>query len=106
MGRGIIKIKDAYFEWSTVSDSPTTWGMTLDDFREYVKEEYGQNGIRRLDRRLQRVEEYGTSFLFEKNARQVIAYNRAGPNETELTENEIYRAYFLREPIEAGWLPS
>jgi len=92
MGRYIIKIKDRYFEWSTVVDAPITYGMTEDELRAYTKDEYGEEGLSRLPERLARVAQNGCSSHVESLA-DVIVYNRAGPNETRLTEEEIYARY-------------
>ena len=61
MGKFIIKIKDQYLEWLTGTDAPTTYGMTFDELQKYIKEEYGNEGLRILFERLKRVETKGTS---------------------------------------------
>lgn len=93
MGHYIIKIKDRYFEWSTVVDAPITYGMTEDELRAYMKDEYGNEGLSRLSERLARVAAKGTSSLVDDGLADLIRYNRAGPNETSLTEEEIYARY-------------
>ena len=93
MGKLIIKIKDRYFEWSTVSDSPTTYGMTLDKLREYIKEEYGNVGLEQLPARLERVEKYGTSSYDYESATKLCAHNRAGENEKHISLEQIYKRY-------------
>lgn len=105
MGKFIIQLKDMYLEWSTVVDAPTTFGMTLDDFRQYYQQMYGSDGMRDLDSRLARVAEHGSSAIppcyWMPN---LISANRAGPDESCLTIKEIYRAYCLRKPIRKGWI--
>ena len=103
MARAIIKIKDKYLEWSTVVDSPVTYGMTLDELKSYYKDEYGRRGLERLQFRLERVEKTGTSYFYPKTVEEVIGGNRAGPGETELTLDEIYWTYCLRQPLKSGW---
>lgn len=93
MGRFIIKIKDRYFEWSTVVDAPITNGMTLDELRAYIKEEYGQRGLESLPERLKRVEACGTSSYLDKTVADTIRGNRAGPKERRLTAEQIYERY-------------
>lgn len=68
MGRIICKIyddksnTDLYFEWSTIVDAPLTKGMSLQDFRQYYKEEYGNRGLEEFNRKwISEVEKYGTS---------------------------------------------
>jgi len=92
MPRYIIKIKDRYFEWSTVVDAPITYGMTEDELRVYIKNEYGTDGLSRLPERLARVATKGCSSCVQSLA-HLVEYNRAGPNETCLTEQEIYARY-------------
>jgi len=105
MGRFIVKLHEYYLEWSTITDSPVTFGMTLNEFTEYYKAEYGRHGHRDLKMRLGRVEEHGSSAHEECYWHpDLFKGNRAGPNETELAEEEIYRAYCLCEPVRDGWL--
>lgn len=99
----IVKIKDYYLEWSTIVDAPVTYGMSLDEFKAYYQEEYGRDGMRDLDQRLQRVERYGSSHVEGRSAEDILSINRAGPDETDLTFDEIYQAYCLGQPIEDEW---
>lgn len=104
MSRYIVKLKDYYFSFSSIVDAPVTFGMSLDEFKEYYKSEYGQAGLMNLDGRLARVEKYGSSNMAGLTAKEVLEPNKAGPNEDSLTVEEIYKAYCLREPIRDGWL--
>lgn len=92
MGRCIIKIKDKYFEWSTVVDAPVTRGMTERQLTRHIKAEYGNEGLSELHRRLERVAQNGTSF-HGCTLDKLIELNRAGDNETCLTLDEIYEKY-------------
>jgi len=93
MSRYIIKIKDKYFEWSTIVDAPITNGMSLSEFRSYYQSEYGENGMKNLDERLKLVEAKGISSILDHNLEEFIKYNHAGDNETRLSMNEIYEKY-------------
>lgn len=105
MGRYIVKLNEYYFEYSTVVDAPVTFGMSLDEFKGHYRREYGALGMNGLDERLRRVEQNGTSCRLENNTPElVMSDNRAGPDESRLTLNEIYKAYCLRLPIRDGWL--
>jgi RNase P/RNase MRP subunit POP5 len=101
MGRYIIKIRDQYLEWSTIVDAPVTYGMTLQELREYIKEEYGNEGLEELPQRLERVEKTGTS-AHGGDLEGTLLCNRAGLDETELTEDEIYDVYCLQKPNKRG----
>lgn len=105
MGRAIIKLHDYYFEYSTIPDAPVTFGMKREEFEEYYRQEYGNAGMKGLKPRMDRVDDKGTSFIDDKSAEDTLSCNRAGPNEEELTADEIYKAYCLREPIRDGWKP-
>lgn len=85
MPRVIVKIKESYFEFSTVVDAPVTPPMSLDVFKRYYQIEYGKKGSSDLDERLKRVEQFGTSCVNSKSAKELLAYNRAGKNETHLS---------------------
>lgn len=103
MGRIIIKIKDRYLEWSSIVDAPVTFGMNKEELEKYHLEEYGVNGHRDFKNRMERVELTGTSNKTRLSIADVIKGNQAGPNESELTIEEIYQAYCLRKPIRNGW---
>ena len=92
MGKAIIKIKDKYFEFSTIVDAPVTYGMNEEELRNYIKDEYGNEGLKNLGDRLKRVEKNGTSFHGE-DLESTLIVNRAGCNEERLTEDEIYDMY-------------
>ena len=80
MSRILVKIKDRYFEWSTVVDAPVTYGLTLPQLRHYVKEEYGRQGLEELPERLERCDKQGhSSFGIRESLTSFLACNRAGP---------------------------
>ena len=97
MARIIIKIKDRYFDYSTVVEAPVTRGMTLDEFREYYRGEYGEWSLDELEGRLHRVEEKGTSSFLDESVEETIAANYAGDGDSSLTLDEMYDAYFVEE---------
>lgn len=67
--------------------------MTIDELQQYIKEELGQLGIEALPGRLKRVEKTGTSGYGYTSVDELIAANRAGPNETELTLEELIQEF-------------
>lgn len=93
MPRIIIKLDDKYFEWSTVVEAPVTLGLTLEEFIRYYQDEYGRMGLEGLDRRLERVEKYGTSSMVDVTVFETIHCNRAGHNEKHLDKDEILEHY-------------
>jgi hypothetical protein len=90
MGKAIVKIKDRYFEWSTIVDAPVSYGMTEEQIKEVHSNE------KNFKERLERAKEKGHSYLGYYGTLtldEILACNRAGDGETELTAEEIYDKY-------------
>lgn len=85
--------RDYYLEWSTVVDAPVTYGMTLEEFTDYYRNEYGRAGEADLEERMKRVEAKGTSSQVDGDVRSLIRGNRAGDKESSMTYNEIVAEY-------------
>jgi hypothetical protein len=100
----VIKLRDRYLVWSTIVDAPTTFGMTLDELYEYARIEEGASGVRRLTANMERIERTGTTFRTGASLQFALAGNHAGPDDAELSVDEIYQAYCLQVPIRDGWL--
>lgn len=100
MPRYICKIasndQSWYLEWSTVVDAPVTFGMSLDEFKEYYQDEYGRSGMYELDKRLERVEAKGTSAHIYDSVDEVISCNRAGQKGSSLSKQQIIDVYCTR----------
>jgi len=79
MGRIIAKIKhpktghDVYFEWSTIVDGPVTYGMTLEEFKAYYKDEYGRHGMESLPDQLIKVDLHGHNSRFYKTVEDLLS---------------------------------
>lgn len=102
MGRAIIKLNDGkrdwYLEWSTVVDAPVSYGMNRVEAMDYLTSRGGlfcpPSTREQAEASLQRADKTGTSwFNVPRNVEETIACNRAGPNETELTREEIIKTY-------------
>ncbi len=85
----IIKLEDKYVVWSTIVDAPISRGMSKEKLSQYIEFHYGEGGLTDLPERLKRVEEKGVSSMLHANVDELIEYNRAGPNETCLTKEQI-----------------
>lgn len=87
--------KEFYLEWSTITDSPITYGMSLKKFKKFYLKEYGISSKKDLEDRLTRVEQTGTSSFIE-NLEDTLEYNKAGRNEKKLTLNQLIEKYCYR----------
>lgn len=107
MGQCIVKLEKEgheprYLIWSSICDAPYTYGMELEEFTSFYREEYGRSDFKQnFDARMKRVEEKGTSSMIDRSAAAVMRTNRAGPNETELTLDEIWIKYVDERPSDS-----
>ena len=101
MGRLICKIphegKDYYLIWSTVVDSFVTYGLPLDEFTEWMREEEGRRYME-FDHanRMERVEAKGTSSRMDNSVEEVVTCNRCGPGETRISMEGIIYQFITR----------
>lgn len=99
MGRVIIKLtdpktkKEYYLHWSSIVDAPVTYGLTKKEFKKYYKEEFGNEGMRTLDKDLELVDKKGHSSHYNMTVNDIIERNRAGKNEKKLTKKQIIERY-------------
>lgn len=102
----IIKINDGvrdwYLEYSTISDSPATYGLSLKEFRQWYLARERHRAEQELDERLVRVEANGTSSIGDDDLGDTLLCNRAGPDEREATVDEIIKWYCHRQPLPDG----
>jgi hypothetical protein len=102
MPQYLIHKNGAYNFWSTVVDAPCyESALTLEDVREIVKTEYGNDGLRLLDARLERAHRDGCS-AFDMDLEDCIAGNRAGPDETEMPFDEVIARYLTLQECACG----
>lgn len=102
MGRFLIKLNDKkksyYMEWSTVVDAPTTYGLSLRELKSYIKDEYGNEGLRDLPMRLERIKEHNHSLYSKETVNELIRGNRAGKNERKISVKQIIEDYCINRP--------
>ncbi len=97
MGKFLLHHEGVFVEWSTVVDAPVSEAMNLDELSGYIRNRYGEEGIDQLPARIARAVEKGTScigpsYTFD----DIVAGNRAGPDEAELSRDELIAEYFTR----------
>lgn len=98
----IIKLIDKktnenyYLFWSTVVDAPVSHGMSLEEF----KKDYIKSDLTNYEERIERVNKKGTSSLIDESVDALISFNRAGPEESCLSYDELVRFYCLKEKVD------
>ena len=86
----ICKYEDRYFEYSTISDCPETYLMTLEEFGVYYRDEYGRADFENeLPIRMSRVQEYGSSCYGGISVEDLVSNNRYGEDEANLGFKEF-----------------
>ena len=94
MPRHIIKLEHGgatyYTEWSTASDAPVYKGMGLEHFTQQYASNYGKLALAGLPERLARADTKGTSSTDPtETLESLVRFNRAGPDESSLTLEEL-----------------
>lgn len=90
--RHVVDGEERYLIWSSVVDAPTTYGCTLEQLKNYWREEYGRRGLEDLERRIKNGD-------WCTPLEELVGANRAGKDETKLTSEQIVQHYFIdRKP--------
>lgn len=89
MSRYIVKHdvdgKPRYLVWSTIVDAPITYGVSRGDLNRWWIDEYKS------------VAGFDSTIANARTVADVIACNRAGAGETELTAEQLVDWYFVRQ---------
>ncbi|MEZ9699771.1 hypothetical protein AB4455_10365 [Vibrio sp. 10N.261.46.E12] len=72
-------------------------GLTLEEIKSFLKDEYGRNGLESSEKRLNRACEIGTSNYLDKSLSETIAHNKAGYNETHMSDEDVLAKFFCRD---------
>ena len=89
----IVKLGGLYCEWASSIDAPRTYFMPRREFMQYLRARYCGDAERDIAERMKRVEERGTSSMLDASAEEVVAGNRAGVGESELSVEELLAQY-------------
>jgi len=80
MPKFLIHHKGAYNFYTTVADGACfVSALTLDQVKEYTKEEFGNQGMMNLPGRLERCHRKGVSSCDNQTLRELLLCNRSGP---------------------------
>ena len=96
MGEIICHHEGRYNIYSTISDSfYFEASISLEELTKWVKEEYGNSGLRELDHRLERAHRNGHSgrSMLEGTLEDFVGCNRAGEDEENLSYEECLRRF-------------
>ena len=95
----IIQHNNVFNLYTTVADGCYfNSGLTLEELKEWYKEEYGNRGLEDLQPRIDRALEKGTSSLLDNSLKDCISCNRAGPKESKLSYNKFINKYLVINP--------
>lgn len=84
----IVHHNGAYNFYTTIADGACyESALTIEQVTEIVQREAGEEGLRQLPYRLQRAQQHGCSS--GESLADTLVCNRAGENESELTEQEF-----------------
>ncbi len=94
MPRYILKLQDRYFEWSTVVDAPVGGPWTREQALAHVTQQIIEHAACNAQAQLAFCDLFGVN-TDQRDFRigDLLLGNRAGPNESELTAEEIYQRY-------------
>lgn len=96
MARAIIKIKDKYFIWSTMTDSPIIYGATEEQILNFFIKEAVEEAKIAFDNQMKRVKKIGHGYrgLFKnESVENIVSCNKLGEHGTALSIDEIYEIY-------------
>jgi hypothetical protein len=107
MGQYAVKLQDGpdayYLHWSEIVDAPVFIARSLAEYQTYFRERFGSDSFKSWERsgKWGRLEAVGTSTEFYEDADAAIAFNRAGPGESELDREGILDLYCRSLPTGA-----
>lgn len=101
MGKCIYKVddngKERFIVWSSVVDGPVTFALTAEEIEAYLVEEAVERAKRDVREMLERTRRTGTSSYDGGSLADEGGANRAGPDETCLSADELFEFYVRRK---------
>lgn len=112
MPRFTVEIDGLWCTWSTVVDAPVTALMPKEDYEEWYRQRHEPHQRnkpdeiyeqemdlfeKKMERTFEKVEETGCSNPRYEDADEVIAFNRAGPNEENLSKEELIERFEVED---------
>ena len=94
MGQLILHKDGAYNLYTTIADGACyESALTLEQLEEVIRFQFGEQGVRDLQQRLERAHKTGCSHRLGMTLAECIAANRAGENESKLSFDEFVERY-------------
>ena len=93
--------REWYGLWSNICDRPLGRLQSWDAFQRDMLADTTKGQQMDFHQRMRRVEQYGTSMQRATSAAALLAGNRAGPQESTLTEAQLLAAYAAAEEVDA-----
>ena len=99
MANLILHKDGAYNLYTTVADGACyESALTLDELKEVIRFEHGEQGMRELPARLERAHLTGCSHVNGLTLEECVSCNRAGPGETEMPFDAFVAKYLTLTP--------
>lgn len=94
MAQIILHLNGVFNLYSGIADGAIyESGLTLDELKQHYQKEYGNQGLRELDRMFPRALEKGTSSFIHQSLAATIVTNRAGEKESCLSYKDFVAKY-------------
>ena len=94
MAQYIVHHKGAYNIYGTIADGAYfESALTLNQLKQYIKEEFGEQGLRNLPQRLERAQQKGTSSINANSLEETLLCNRAGKNESHISTKTFIKRF-------------
>lgn len=101
MGWTILKVsrpdeEEKFLVWSSITDSPITFSCTAEEAINFFVEDAAERMRKEATEMIERARERGTSSRLGGTVAATISANRAGPNEVEMSVDEVFEFYVRR----------
>ncbi len=97
MSLTILKAEGKYLVWSVEAKAPVSYGLDHSQVWDFVRDGWGIAAIGGIFGRMIIADKLGTSSRLYDSFEATVRGNRAGPNCSELTSEEIVEK-FIRNP--------
>ncbi|MGL5063544.1 MAG: hypothetical protein ACRC62_26475 [Microcoleus sp.] len=104
INRFIVTVNGKYFDWDMNIDKPLTIGLSLDEFNKYYHRTYPPKLVRRLTAHSEALSKTGVSCSLYASWRDVLSFNKAGPEGTALSINQFKKYIAIIFQLSREWV--